>query len=339
MRIIIISDAWSPQVNGVVRTLKNTERELKAMGHDVRLLVPEGRRGMPMPFYPEIRLSFVTAAGIGREIEAFLPDAIHIATEGPLGWAARAWCLRQGLAFTTAFHTRYAEFVHAMLPVPGLVPAIWAWLRRFHAPSKAVMVPTRSMADVLKARGFTHVKIWTRGVDHELFRPRKENPLKHLPRPILLLSGRVAAEKGIEDFLSIDVPGSKVVVGDGPMRLKLQSRYPQAHFTGYLHNGVYAAHLAAADCFVFAGRHDTFGLVMLEALASGVPVAAYPVPGPRDIIIDGVSGALDEDLGKAVQRALKVKPKAARDRALQFTWGETARQFVQHLHLLRSAEP
>lgn len=331
MRIVIVSDAWYPQVNGVVRTLKNTVRELKAMGHKVRMIVPEGRRSVPLPFYPEIRLAVVSAAAIGREIEAFLPDAIHIATEGPLGLAARRWCRKHNVPFTTAFHTRYAEFVSAVLPMPGIISAIWFFLRCFHRPANAVMATTDSMRVVLEKRGFQNVKVWTRGVDHDLFRPYQENPLKGLKKPILLLSGRVAAEKGIEDFLSMDIPGTKVVVGDGPMREKLQAKYPDAHFTGYLHNENYARHLAAADCFVFASRADTFGLVMLEALSSGVPVAAYPVPGPKDVVVDGVCGALDTDLVEAVKRALKIPAKAARARALEFTWKETARQFAGHL--------
>lgn len=331
MRIVIISDAWTPQVNGVVRTLQHTIRELKAMGHQLRILVPQGRRGFALPFYPEIRLAMTSASALGREIEAFLPDAVHIATEGPMGLAARRWCLRHGVRFTTAFHTRHAEFIHAMLPVPGLKSIIWRALKWFHAPSNTVMVPTPGMADVLNARGFARVKLWSRGVDHELFKPRRSNPLKHLPRPILALSGRVAAEKGIEDFLALDVPGSKVIIGDGPLRHRLQQKYPQALFTGFLHHGEYASHMAAADCFVFASRHDTFGLVLLEAMACGVPVAAYPVPGPNDVVVDGVSGALDHDLAKAVRRALAVPARQARARALEFTWKKAARQFADYL--------
>lgn len=331
MRIVIISDAWAPQVNGVVRTLQQTERELKALGHQVRFIVPQGRRGFALPFYPEIRLALVSAAGIGREIEAFLPDAVHIATEGPMGLAARRWCLSRKVRFTTAFHTRHAEFIHAMLPLPGIKSAVWALLKWFHAPAHTVMAPTPSLVEVLNDKGFQRVKLWSRGVDHELFRPKRQNPLKHLARPLLVQSGRLAAEKGIEAFLALDVPGTKIVIGDGPMRRKLQAKYPEVHFTGFLHNDEYASHLAAADCFVFTSRHDTFGLVMLEALACGVPVAAYPVAGPRDIIEDGVSGALDGDLQKAVKRALKIAPKAARARALQFTWKKAARQFAGYL--------
>lgn len=331
MRIVIISDAWTPQVNGVVRTLQQTERELKAMGHQVRLLVPQGRRGFALPFYPEIRFALVRAAAIGREIEAFLPDAVHIATEGPMGLAARRWCLRHDVAFTTAFHTRHAEFVHAMLPLPGIRRLVWAALKWFHAPARTVMVPTAGMAEILAAQGFSRVKLWSRGVDHEMFRPQRGDAFKHLPRPVMVLSGRVAAEKGIEDFLALDVPGSKVIIGDGPLRKKLEQKYGQAHFTGFLHHGEYASHLAAADCLVFTSRHDTFGLVMLEALASGVPVAAYPVPGPKDIVIDGISGALDADLATAVRRALSIAPKAARARALEFTWKKAARQFADYL--------
>lgn len=333
MNIVIVSDAWTPQVNGVVRTLKNTAAELSNLGHSVHFIVPEGRRTIPMPFYPEIRLAFIGRDRIGAEIAALQPAAIHIATEGPLGLAARAWCLKKGLPFTTAFHTRYAEFAHATLPLPGLVPLVWAGLRRFHASSSAVMVPTPSIAQVLEERGFRNVRLWTRGVDHTLFRPHdeSENPFADLPRPILLCSGRVAAEKGLEDFLSLDMPGTKVVIGDGPMRAKLEARYPKAVFTGYLHNGTYARHLAAADCFVFAGRHDTFGLVMLEAMSSGVPVAAYPVPGPRDVVTDGVTGALDENLNAAVTRALALDRAACRERALTFSWAETARQFASYL--------
>lgn len=330
MRILIATDAWSPQVNGVVRTLTALIAELRQRGHHVTALTPEGRRSLPLPFYTEIGLTRVTAKEIGREIDEARPDAIHIVTEGPIGWAARKACLRRGLPFTTAFHTRFAEYAAARLPVPGVRELGWLILRHFHRPSRAVMVPTQRVAGELASRGFKNLKVWTRGVDRTLFRPYDEDILDY-PRPILLYAGRLAIEKGIEDFLRLDVPGTKILVGDGPERAILEPRYPDAVFLGYRKNGNYARILAAADVLVFPSRTDTFGLVMLEAMASGTPVAAYDVPSPCDVIAHGITGCLDSDLGRAVASALKLNRAAVVEGASRFSWPKTADMFESWL--------
>ena len=330
MRILIATDAWSPQVNGVVRTLTALIAELRQRGHHVTALTPEGRRSLPLPFYTEIGLTRVTAKEIGREIDEVRPQAIHIVTEGPIGWAARKACLRRGLPFTTAFHTRFAEYAAARLPVPGVKQLGWLILRHFHKPSNAVMVPTQRVADELASWGFRNLKVWTRGVDRSLFRPYGEDVLGY-PRPILLYAGRLAVEKGIEDFLRLDMPGTKVLVGDGPERSVLEPRYPDAVFLGYRKNGNYARILAAADVLVFPSRTDTFGLVMLEAMASGTPVAAYDVPSPCDVIAHGITGCLDRDLRQAVAGALKLDRAAVVEGASRFSWPRTADMFESWL--------
>jgi glycosyltransferase involved in cell wall biosynthesis len=330
MRILIATDAWDPQVNGVVRTLKRTTEALRRAGHEVFLFSTEGRRTWPLPLYPEIRVALEGRWSTATVIEAIRPEAIHIATEGPLGWAARAWCLRRRKPFTTGVHTKFPEFIAARLPMPGIVPMGYALLRRFHAPSQAVMAPTRRVAEDLATSGFRRVCVWTRGVDRELFRPGPRDALG-LPRPILLVAGRVSVEKNLDDFLKLDVPGTKVVVGDGPALADLKRRYPSAVFTGYLHNGALARTVAAADVFVFPSRLDTFGLVMLEAMACGVPVAAYPVPGPIDVVVHGKTGYLDEDLTKAVGGALSLDGSTCREHALSFTWEKTAELFLSYL--------
>lgn len=330
MRILIATDAWFPQVNGVVRTLTALTVELRRRGHEIIEITPEGRSSLPLPFYTEISLTRVTAREIGRQIDAARPEAIHIVTEGPIGWAARKACLRRGLPFTTAFHTRFAEYAAARLPVPGVKPLGWWILRRFHAPGRAVMVPTQRIADELSSRGFRNVKVWTRGVDRSLFRPRGETTLDY-PRPILLYAGRLAVEKGIEDFLRLDLPGTKLLVGDGPERAVLEPRYPDAVFLGYRRNGSYASILAAADVLVFPSRTDTFGLVMLEAMASGTPVAAYDVPSPCDVIEHGVTGFLDRDLGRAIAGALTLDRAAVVKGSGRFSWTRTADMFENWL--------
>jgi len=330
MRILIVSDAWHPQVNGVVRTLVNLESALVKQGHSVKFLIPHGRKSLHLPGYKEIRLALVRPATLGSEILEFAPDAIHIATEGPLGLATRAWCLRHRFDFTTGFHTRYPEFAEAMYGLPGLKWILYKALRWFHKPSKAVLVPTRSIAGALSDRDFHNLKVWTRGVDTSLFRIYGKDALQ-LPRPIFLCSGRVSAEKGLENFLSLDLPGTKVIVGDGPMRMRYQKRYPRVFFTGYLHNGEYARLLAAADVFVFPSRNDTFGLVILEALASGVPVAAFPAPGPIDVIKDGFCGCLSEDLAQAALRALTIDPVQCRKYAEAYSWTKVAESFLSFL--------
>ncbi|WP_207478057.1 glycosyltransferase family 4 protein [Arenibaculum pallidiluteum] len=328
MRILIVSDAWHPQVNGVVRTLNTTRQELEALGHTVEIIGPDRFRTVPMPTYPEIRLALAAGRRLARLIAGFHPDAIHIATEGPLGFAARRYCLRHGLPFTTAYHTRFPEYIRDRAPVP--LALSYAVVRRFHAPAHAVMVATQTIEDDLRRRGFSNIRRWSRGVDTALFRPGDKDFLD-APRPISMYVGRVAVEKNLEDFLSLDLPGTKFVVGDGPQLAELRQRFPQVRFVGAKHGEELARHYAAADVFVFPSRTDTFGLVLLEALASGVPVAAYPVPGPLDVIDGSGVGVLDEDLGRAVRGALGIDPAACRDYALRFSWRASAQQFLDNL--------
>lgn len=330
MRILIVTDAWSPQVNGVVRTLNALIAELKAKGHDVRTINPEGRPSRPLPFYHEITLTHTSVAAMREEIAAVAPDVIHIATEGPLGWTARRVCLREGLKFTTGFHTRFAEYAAARIPLPGVLSLGWQVLRRFHAPSQAVMVPTKSIGTELTRRKFTNVKIWTRGVDHRLFQPYPRDHLD-LPRPIVLYAGRLAVEKGIDDFIALKVKGSKVLVGDGPERERLEKLAPDAHFLGFRHGEDYARTLAAADVMVFPSLTDTFGLVMLESMACGTPVAAYRAPSPLDVVDDGVTGAISPTLEEAVARASLLDRGTVAEGSLKFSWKTCADMFESWL--------
>lgn len=328
MRLILATDAWAPQTNGVVRTLMRTREELTGMGHEVEVISPDMFNGFPCPTYPEIKLALLPGRKIARIIEAFKPDAIHIATEGPLGHAGRRYCLRRGLPFTTAYHTRFPEYVEARFSVP--VGLSYAWLRHFHRRARSVMVATQSIEADLRARGFGNIRRWSRGVDTDLFHPR-DKTLLDLPRPIHLFVGRVAVEKNIEAFLALDLPGSQVVIGDGPLLERLRRRFPKAHFLGKKVGEDLARHYAAADVFVFPSLTDTFGLVILEALASGLPVAAYPVPGPRDILAGSEAGALDRDLGAAVKRALALPAARCRALAEQFSWKAATEQFLGNL--------
>jgi glycosyltransferase involved in cell wall biosynthesis len=330
MRIAIVTDAWLPQVNGVVRTLDTIRRELETMGHTVEMLGPDRFSTWPCPTYPEIRLAVLPGRRLGRLLRAFAADAIHIATEGPLGIAARRFCLRRGLAFTTAYHTRFPEYVRARF----LFPVAWTYalMRRFHAPSRGVMVSTESIRADLAQRGFRNIRTWTRGVDLELFRPRLPGPTpQDRGRPIFLYVGRIAVEKNIEAFLVLDLPGQKWVVGDGPLLARLEARYPEVRFAGHQEGEALAGLYRMADVFVFPSRTDTFGLVLLEALASGLPVAAYPVPGPSDVVGEAAVGVLDEDLQGAALRALQVDRAACRSHAAHFSWRRTAEVFFENL--------
>jgi glycosyltransferase involved in cell wall biosynthesis len=324
-RILIVTDAWHPAVNGVVRTIEALSREAGALGHEVRVIGTDRFRTLPLPSYPEVRLAW-DAARLAAMIDEFAPDAIHIATEGPLGLAARRYCLRRGRPFTTAFHTRFPEYLASRLPVP--LGWSYAALRRFHAPATAVMVATPTLERALRERGFERLRLWTRGVDTALFRPRDKSFLD-APRPIALCVSRVAVEKNLEAFLRLDLPGTKYVVGDGPQLASLRRRHPQVRFVGYKHGEELARYYAAADVFVFPSRTDTFGLVLLESLAAGVPVAAYPVPGPLDVIGASGPGCLAEDLGHAARAALAIRPERCRAHALGFSWAASARQFVE----------
>lgn len=326
MRILLATDAWAPQMNGVARTLGKVVDELRAEGHAVETVTPDQFRTMPLPSYPEIPIAVVGARRLGHIMDAAQPDAVHIATEGPIGHAARRACLRRGWPFTTGFHTRFPEYVKARVGLP-LAAGYWA-VRRFHRLSRAVMAPTRRVALDLEARGFRNVKVWTRGVDADLFRPDGPTAdVADLPRPLFVNVGRVAVEKNLPAFLGLDLPGSKVVVGDGPARSQLEKRYPDAHFVGAKFGQELAAWHRSADVFVFPSLTDTFGLVMLEALASGAPVAAYPTMGPLDVIGDAPVGVLDADLKAAALKALDIPRADCVAYAADFTWQATARQF------------
>ena len=327
-RILIVSDAWHPLTNGVVTTLSQTSRWLQRTGHDVQVLGPAEFRTLPCPSYPEIRIAAFAGRALAERIRAFRPEALHIATEGPLGWAARRYALRQGLRFTTSYHTQFPQYLRSRLPVP--LAASYALLRAFHARAQHCMVSTPTVHRELAARGFRNLVRWSRGVDTQLFQPRPRQS-QDLPRPIAAYVGRLAIEKNIDAFLQMPWSGSKLIIGDGPERARLQAQYPHACFTGFLFGETLAARLAAADVLVFPSRTDTFGLVNLEAMACGVPVAAYPVTGPIDVIDDGVTGALDEDLGRAAQRALRIDPRACRERALRSSWDACAREFERNL--------
>ena len=325
MKIALVTDAWLPQTNGVVRTLTITVDQLSQAGYDVTLITPAGLRTVPCPTYPEIRLSLFSSGRVRRSLDALDPQAVHIATEGPLGLAARRWCLRRGRAFTTSYHTQFPEYVRARLPVPLAVS--YSYMRWFHGRAAHTLVATPSMKRALEARGFGNLALWSRGVDTDLFRPRPEKFLD-LPRPIWLYFGRVAVEKGVEDFLRLGLPGTKLVVGDGPAATGLRQAYPDAVFIGYRFGEELARHIAACDVFVFPSRTDTFGLVLLEAMACGVPVAAYPVTGPVDVVVDGVTGVLSDDLGAAARAALHLNRDACRQHALRYTWEAATRQFT-----------
>jgi len=333
MRILIATDAWQPQVNGVVRTLTSLARTLKSLGANVNFLSPEGFPSIPVPTYPGLRLALPTPRKVAERIERARPDAIHIATEGTIGLMARGWCLRHARPFTTSYTTRFPEYIAARWPVPKRL--VYAGLRRFHAAATVTMVATPSLMADLTERGFSRLGMWTRGVDTDLFNPSRATEL-NFPRPIFVNVGRIAVEKNLEAFLSLDLPGTKVLIGDGPQESELRARFPDVKFLGVMEGANLAAHLAAADVFVFPSRTDTFGVVQLEALASGVPVAAFPVTGPKDVIGNRPIGALNDDLRVACLEALKVSKAACREFALACSWENSARQFLSHVHIIAS---
>ena len=338
MRIALVSDAWSPQVNGVVRTLTTTVARLRAEGHIVETITPDRFPTVPCPSYPEIRLALGAGRAVARLLARTGADAVHIATEGPLGWAARHWCIETGRPFTTSFHTRFPEYVSLRTGLPS--KWIWPLVRRFHAPAARIMAATPALAAELHENGLCQTHLWSRGVDLTLFRPDapKLGALADAARPIQLSVGRVAVEKNIAAFLDSDVPGTKVVVGDGPARAKLEKEHPHTRFLGALHGADLAAAYAAADVFVFPSLTDTFGLVMIEALASGVPVAGFPVRGPLDIIgragtRDGGQkiGALEDDLATAIRTALTADREACAAEGRRYSWQACTDQFLDGL--------
>lgn len=328
MKIALVTDAWLPQVNGVVTTLLELRDGLEQLGHRVTMIEPTPFRRFACPGYREIELSWRPGAAVARRLDAGDFDAIHVATEGPLGAAARAHCLKRGWAFSTAFHTRFPDILAKALHIPPRWG--YAWFRRFHAASASVMVPSAGMLDILRRHGFERLRPWSHGVDLELFEPVPGADLG-LPRPVFLHVGRVSYEKNLQAFLQLELPGSKLVCGAGPLRDRLQAAHPQVHWRGVVPRAELPRIYSAADVFVFPGRSETFGLVMLEALACGTPVAAFPVPGPLDVIGDSPAGVLDADLRRAALRALEVPRAAARARALEFDWQRVCEQFVAYL--------
>lgn len=329
-RIAIITDAWHPQVNGVVRTLSTTANTLRELGHTVEVLEPLAFPQVAAPFYPEIRFALATPGTVARRLLKFAPDHVHISTEGPLGLLARRFCVKRGWRFSTSYHTKFPEYLKAM----ARVPEVWTYraLRWFHNGASAMMVATPSLETELKACGFTApIRRWSRGVDRSIFRPRPKIASEY-PRPVLLYVGRVSVEKGIDEFLKLDTPGTKVIVGDGPARVDLERRYPGAKFLGYRSGEALGECYAAADLFVFPSRTDTFGLVVIEALACGLPVAAFPATGPIDILTKPELGACREDLGEAIRQALQLGDRdACLAEGAAYTWYRCTEQFLGNL--------
>ncbi|MGY8704379.1 glycosyltransferase family 1 protein [Bradyrhizobium sp. 18BD] len=328
MRVLVATDAWRPQVNGVVRSLEYLASEAPSFGASIGLLTPGDFRTVPLPGYREIRLALASVGRIERAIKSMGPDSVHIATEGPIGWITRYVCQTRGYPFTTSYHTRFPEYLAERLPVP--LRWSYAALRRFHNSGDGIMVGSPTLEQALRAHGFRNLMPWSRGVDAELFCPRAVQPLA-FPGPVFLYVGRIAVEKNLEAFLALDLPGSKVVVGDGPLRASLQARFPQVHFLGTRTGRALADVYASADVFVFPSLTDTFGLVILEALACGLPVAAFPVMGPLDVIGKSGCGCLDADLRRAALAALQVPREKCRAHALTFTWQESVRQFLDNV--------
>jgi len=328
MKILMVTDAWHPQVNGVVRSLSRTREQLELEGHDVTVLSPDARATVPCPSYPEIRLTLRPRRAAREYLAGERFDAIHIATEGPLGIAARRWCSLNGMRFTSSYHTRFPEYLRLRAPIP--LSASYRFMRWFHSAAERTLVRTETQKRLLTQRGLRNLHVWPGAVDTDTFRPHDKHALD-LPRPISLYMGRVAPEKNLDAFLGLDLPGSQVVIGGGPALARYFRAYPKAHFLGWRHGQELARLLSAADVFVFPSRTDTLGLVILEAMACGVPVAAFPVPGPNDLIVDGGNGALDEDLREAVFRALAIPAEHCVDFASAFSWQRSTARFLEML--------
>jgi glycosyltransferase involved in cell wall biosynthesis len=328
VKLALITDAWLPQVNGVVTTLLELQDGLWARGHEVVVIEPSAFRRFACPGYREIELAWMPGAQVERMLDDAKPDAIHIATEGPLGSAARRYCLRRGLAFTTAFHTRFPDILTKALHIPQSWG--YAWFRRFHAPSSGVMVPTEGMLKILQGYRFQNLRQWSHGVDLSLFQPTPDADLK-MPHPVFLYVGRVSYEKNLEAFLKLDLPGTKVVYGVGPLLDTLKAKYPEVEWRGVVPRTELVKIYSAADVFVFPSHSETFGLVMLEAMACGLPVAAFPVPGPLDVVGSSDGGVLHDDLRHAALEALKIPRDRARSRALEFDWKPVCDQFISFL--------
>lgn len=330
MKIMIVTDAWEPQINGIVRSIRQTAGELKKMGHKIDILNPQEFRTIACPSYPEIRLSLFPYRKVQQRIESARPDAIHIATEGPLGLAARRYCLHHRLPFSTAYHSRFPEYIQLRYGIPRALS--YAWLRWFHNAADAVLLPTRSMIDEFKSRGFRNLALWSRGVDLETFKPNS-SPCTRTARPIFVYVGRLAVEKNIEAFLDLNLPGSKWICGDGPAAAQLKQTYdaPNVRWLGVLDQQELANVYNAADVFVFPSKTDTFGLVLLEALACGCPVAAYPVAGPLDVVGQDGPAALRADLHDACIAALEINRESARQFAERHSWRAATLQFYANL--------
>ena len=322
MKIALLTDAWSPQINGVVRTWQQVIHESRLMGHEFCVVHPGQFKTFPAPKYPEIRLAIAPAGRTRKTLDAFEPDAIHIATEGPIGRAGRRYCLKRKLPFTTSYHTQFPHYLKAYFGIPPW--ATYKFIRWFHGKAEATLAPTQTVVEQLHANGLPKAKVWSRGADTEQFRMYEKTLFADLPRPIFLYAGRVAVEKNIEGFLELDLPGSKVVVGNGPVQERLKKQYPGVHWAGYQHGEDLGRHYASADVFVFPSLTDTFGVVMLEANACGLPIAAFPVTGPIDVVQQGVTGVLDDDLAKAAVAALDLDPQACRQYALDNSWKRCA---------------
>lgn len=327
-RVAILSDAWHPQVSGVVTALGKMVRGMRDQGREVMVAHPGLFPGVPCPTYPDIRLSVFPGRRLARMLDDFAPQAVHIPAEGPLGLAGRRWCRKRNLPFTTSFMTKFPEYINKRTGLP--VGMLYRWYRWFHGAAARTTVSTPSLKQELEERGFSNLVYWGRGVDCDLFRPRSKDLLP-FARPVNLYVGRVAVEKNLEDFLSLDLPGSKVVIGDGPALKRLTRIYPRVKFLGRKTGEDLAEHVAAADVFVFPSLTDTFGIVLIEAMASGLPVAAYPVMGPIDVVEHGRTGWLDKDLARAVHKCLDLSPRDCREHALGYSWQRSLEQYLDSL--------